>query len=66
MAETLDKLEEDVLEVFSASIRGPRKAIVTFGDPIRVEAGKKTKTMIPDLTHSLEQAVQEQLDSIVL
>ena len=65
MAETLDKFEEDVLGVFTASIRGERKAIVSFGEPIVVEPGKKTKTMIPDLTRSLENGVQEQLDGIV-
>jgi hypothetical protein len=36
MAETLDKFEEDVLGVFSASIRGQRRAIVSFGEPIEV------------------------------
>ena len=66
MAETLDKFEEDVLGVFSASIRGPRRAIVDFGDPLQVEPGKKSKTMIPDLTRSLEEAVQSQLDGITL
>lgn len=65
MAETLDKFEEDVLDVFTASIRGERKAIVSFGEPIQVEPGKKTKTMIPDLTRTLEQGVQAELDGIV-
>ena len=64
MAETLDKLEEDVLGVHSASIRGPRRAIVSFGQPVLTEPGKKSKTAIPELTHALEQAVQTQLDSL--
>lgn len=66
MAETLDKLEEDVLGAYSATIRGPRKAIVSFGEPVEVLPEKKSKTAIPDLTHKLEQAVQAQLDELSL
>jgi 1-acyl-sn-glycerol-3-phosphate acyltransferase len=67
MAETLDKFEEDVLGVFSASIRGRRRAIVSFGEPIMVSAEKgKSKSDVPDLTRSLEISVQRQLDGIRL
>ena len=66
MAETLDKLEEDVLDVYTASIRGRRRATVSFGEPIEVAGEKKSKSAVPDLIRSLESAVQEQLDSIEL
>lgn len=66
MAETLDKFEEDVLNVFSASIRGRRRAIVSFGAPIEVASERKDKSAIPNLTHKLESAVQAQLDGIHL
>jgi 1-acyl-sn-glycerol-3-phosphate acyltransferase len=64
MAETLDKFEEDVLGVFSASIRGPRRAIISFGEPIEVQGDRKSKSEIPEVTRSLEAAVQRQLDQI--
>jgi 1-acyl-sn-glycerol-3-phosphate acyltransferase len=66
MAETLDKFEEDVLGVFSASIRGRRRAVVSFGEPIPVEGQRKDKGEIPNLTRALESAVQSQLDRIRL
>jgi hypothetical protein len=66
MAETLDKFEEDVLGVYSASIRGRRRAIVSFGEPIEVHGDRKGKDGIPEVTRSLETAVQQQLDRIRL
>ncbi len=66
MAETLDKFEEDVLGVFSASIRGQRRAIVSFGQPIKVASERKNKSAVPDLTRALESAVQQELDGIEL
>lgn len=66
MAETLDKFEEDVLGVFTASIRGRRRAIVSFGEPIEVQGDRKGKGEIPEITRTLETAVQAQLDSIGL
>jgi 1-acyl-sn-glycerol-3-phosphate acyltransferase len=66
MAETLDKFEEDVLGVFSASVRGRRRAIVSFGKPIEVASERKTKSAVPDLTRALESGVQQQLEGIEL
>ena len=66
MAETLDKFEEDVLGVYSASIRGRRRAIVSFGKPIEVASERKTKSAVPDLTRALESGVQQQLEGIEL
>jgi hypothetical protein len=64
MAETLDKFEEDVLGVYSATIRGRRKAIVSFAEPIEVDASRKQKHAIAELTHALENGVQQQLDQL--
>jgi 1-acyl-sn-glycerol-3-phosphate acyltransferase len=61
VAETLDKFEEDVLGVKTASIRGTRKATVTFGAPIRVTADRR-KEAVPALTNKLEECVQSLLD----
>jgi 1-acyl-sn-glycerol-3-phosphate acyltransferase len=66
MAETLDKFEEDVLGVYSASIRGRRRAVVSFGPAIEVTGERKSKGDVPDLTRALEAAVQNQLDAIRL
>ena len=61
IAETLDKFEEDVLGVKTASIRGTRKATVTFGEPIRVNDDRR-KEAVPALTNRLEECVQSLLD----
>ena len=37
LAETVDKLEEDILEVPSAGVRGVRQGTITFGEPLRME-----------------------------
>jgi hypothetical protein len=66
MAETLDKFEEDVLGVFSASIRGRRRAIVSFGAPVLVQGERKSKDGVAEVTRQLEAAVQEQLDRVRL
>jgi len=65
VAETLDKFEEDVLGVYSATVRGRRKATVSFAEPIPVESSRKNKGSISDLTCALETGVQQQLDELV-
>ena len=62
IAETLDKFEEDVLGAKTATIRGARKATVTFGVPIAVEPRGARKTTAAALTEMLETRVQEMLD----
>lgn len=64
MAETLDKLEEDVLNRFSATVRGTRRATVLFGEPIAVERSTNRKTAIPQLTETIEQQVQRLIDRL--
>ncbi len=62
IAETLDKFEEDVLGVTTATIRGTRRADVTFGEPIVVEAARSGKGAAHALTLQLEEQVQQLLD----
>jgi 1-acyl-sn-glycerol-3-phosphate acyltransferase len=64
MAETLDKFEEDVFKVPTATIRATRKAVVSFGEPMFAEHANDRKTAIHALTGLLEQRVQELLDRI--
>lgn len=61
MAETLDKFEEDVLGVKTATIRGSRRVTVTFGEPIPVST-ERAKDAAAALTRRLEQHVQALLD----
>jgi 1-acyl-sn-glycerol-3-phosphate acyltransferase len=62
IAETLDKLEEDVLGAKTATIRGARKATVTFGNPIPVETGRGRRTNAATLTETIETYVQAMLN----
>ena len=62
----LDKFEEDVLRKPTAAIRGTRRAVISFGEPIPVEPGKSGKPEIHALTERLEQSVQTLLDNIQL
>jgi acyltransferase-like protein len=61
IAETIDKLEEDVLGVKSATIRGSRKATVTLGEPIPIAGNRKDQPSPAELTRLLEDRIQEQL-----
>lgn len=58
IAETLDKFEEDVLDRQTSTIRGSRKATVTFGEPIPVPAGRDKKMSGSELTRILEEHVR--------
>ena len=64
MAETLDKFEEDVLNRFSATVRGTRRAKVAFGEPIVAQRQTNRKVAIPQLTEALEQSVQQLIDQL--
>ena len=66
LAETLDKLEEDVLRVPTARKRGTRRAIVTFGEPVLVEASDSRAAAVRSVTGLLQTRVQGLLDGIVL
>jgi hypothetical protein len=66
LAETLDKFEEDVLGHRTARIRGARRAVVEFGEPLNVrqfaEGMAQPRKAARPLTDALERAVQELLD----
>jgi hypothetical protein len=62
LAETIDKFEEDILGSQTATIRGARRATVSFGEPLEVPAEKR-KDGVAQLSHTLEQRVQELLDT---
>ena len=63
MAETLDKFEEDVLGVKTATIRGARTATVRFGEPIALAGKRGGRESVADLTRTMETAVQTLLDA---
>jgi len=64
IAETLDKFEEDVLGASTATVRGTRKVIVTFGEPIVIDPAGDKKEATASLTKLLEQRVQTLLDKM--
>jgi hypothetical protein len=69
MAETLQKFEEDALGVKDATAKTARRAVVTFGPPIDVEAvvaeaKGPARRAASALTARIEQRIQEQLNSI--
>jgi 1-acyl-sn-glycerol-3-phosphate acyltransferase len=64
LAETLDKLEEDVLHVPTANRRGLRKAVVSFGAPVLASAQPGQRLSAAELTAALQQRVQLLLDEI--
>lgn len=61
MAETIDKFEEDLLGLPTARIRGRRRGICTFGEPIIVTQGGG-RDAARTLTEQLETRVQHLLD----
>ena len=65
IAETLDKFEEDILGVKTATIRARRKVRVVFGEPIEVVTEGDARMSVSSLTNLLEQRVQEMLDAQV-
>lgn len=63
MAETLDKFEEDVLALPTATIRGRRHVAVQFAEPIEVSGDRKSKPSASSLTQQVEERVQAMLDA---
>lgn len=64
MAETVDKLEEDVLGAATASIRGTRTAVVSFGEPLRISAERTPENTASRITKTLEQRVQQLIHEV--
>jgi 1-acyl-sn-glycerol-3-phosphate acyltransferase len=64
IAETLDKFEEDVLRADFPAIRGTRRAVVRFGEPIPVPKEREGKDAVEKWTDLVESRVQGLLDEI--
>jgi hypothetical protein len=64
IAETVDKLEEDLLGVTYPTVRGNRKVIVDFGDPVPVSSSKGNTPSPAELSDSLRLQVQSLLDQL--
>jgi hypothetical protein len=63
LAETIDKFEEDVFGIPTATPRGVRRAVLAFGEPVEAPSQRK-KEDVALLTKTLEQRVQGLLDGI--
>lgn len=64
LAETVDKLEEDVLGVPYPSVRAARRCVVQLGAPVPVDGERGRKGGAEQLTVTLERAVQGMLDQL--
>ena len=64
IAETLDKFEEDVLRADFPGIRGRRRAVVRFGEPIPVPKEREARGAVEKWTDLVESRVQGLLDKI--
>lgn len=64
IAETLDKAEEDVLRADYPGIRGTRRAVVRFGEPIAIPKERDAKNSVEQWTDLVESRVQGLLDDI--
>ena len=52
------ELEEDLLGVKTATVRGSRRATVTLGEPIPVASGRRRRLSATELTRLMEARVQ--------
>jgi hypothetical protein len=64
IAETLDKFEEDLFEVTHPGVRGRRRVVVRFGEPIEVPRERSRKDATAALTGALQGHVQGLLDEL--
>lgn len=64
IAETLDKLEEDVLGADLPAVRGSRSVVIRFGEPIDARPDAERQGAPARLTQALQEAVQRLLDEI--
>lgn len=64
IAETLDKFEEDVLNADYPGVRGPRRVVVRFGEPLEIPKERGGRTSVAEWTQRIEAEVQAGLDAI--
>ena len=63
LAETLDKLEEDVLGVQRPTLRGLRRAVVAFGEPVIIAPEEASRRDQDQVTRRVQVCVQQIIDS---
>lgn len=63
-AETIDKLEEDMLNIGFPTPRGRKRVVVQFGQPIELPKDKGPRDQVSQLTAQLESRVQAMLDQL--
>ncbi len=63
VAETIDKLEEDFLDAVTAGVRGKRRGIIRFGEPLVIEQSAD-RDQSRELAHQLQLRVQGLLDEL--
>ncbi len=65
LAETVDKMEEDVFQQDYPSVRGRRQVVIRYGEPIRLPSGEqRSRTGIADLTLEMQHRVQQLIDGL--
>jgi len=64
LAETLDKFEETCCRATYPSVRGSRRVVVRFGDPIALPRERQKKDAVANLTRTLQEKVQGLLDEL--
>lgn len=64
IAETLDKIEEDLFQLDLPSVRGRRRVVIQFGEPIEVPRGDKRREAVAELTGAMHRSVQDILDQL--
>ncbi len=63
-AETLDKLEEDVLGASYPTTHAPKAVRIRFDEPIRLPQGKEKKLSTEQLTDQIQDRIQTMLDAL--
>ena len=61
IAETLDKYEEDLLEMATATVRGTRRVVVKLGDPVILHQSSQPIMTARELTIELQRRVASML-----
>lgn len=64
LAETIDKLEEDVLNAALPTVHGRRQVTIQFGDPLLIQRDSANRNQTRELTTTLENRVQELLNQL--
>lgn len=64
IAETVDKLEEDLLNVTYPTPRAPRRVTVAFGSPFHVPQSRSDDTILQRLSDNWRNEVQEILNQL--